>query len=76
MNKLKYKLTIIALSFMLLSQRQIVCASPLKIETEKTEVTVMSNSIVIKHRFYKGRSQHRRWDDDKKKWVDPRWIDD
>jgi len=30
--------------------------------------------IVLKTRIYNGRYQYRRWNETKKRWVDPYWI--
>lgn len=33
------------------------------------------DDIIIKYRKYNGKWQYRRWNDTKKIWVDPYWID-
>lgn len=39
------------------------------------ENQILSKDIIIKkYRYYKGKRQYRRWNDTKKRWVDPKWI--
>lgn len=57
------------------------------VEGNASEVLVMSSvsvaenqirttdQIVKKYREFKGKMQYRRWNETKKCWVDPAWID-
>ncbi|MDO4297343.1 MAG: hypothetical protein Q4C59_02555 [Lachnospiraceae bacterium] len=41
----------------------------------QTATPCSEDIIVIKYRTYNNRLQYRRWNDTKKIWVDPYWID-
>lgn len=54
-----------------ISPLQFVCYSQAQID-----LSPLSQDIIIKkYRVYNGRIQYRRWNDTKKIWYDPFWID-
>lgn len=65
----------------------IVCVGAAEAETTTPEAPTVSaaaikpgaevqgDNIVWKTRIFEGRLQKRRWNDTKKCWVDPYWID-
>jgi hypothetical protein len=44
-------------------------------EKQDTAAIIMADKIVVKSRVYEGRVQNRRYNETKRRWVDPEWID-
>lgn len=40
-----------------------------------TTITPRKDVIVMKKRVFNGKQQYRRWNETRKVWVDPYWID-
>ena len=66
----------LAFYLLLVIQPQTVYSKSIDYRSESTISNDRAQDVVIKHRKNKGRWQHRRWDNNKKQWLDSKWIDD
>ena len=73
MKKLTKSLLAIIIGAAILSNPYIASANNMPISTHNNQDKI---HIITKHRVHNGKMQHRRYDTDTKKWVDPDWIDD
>ena len=76
MNRIKYIFALMLSVFMLTNSNQLSIAANETNLICEIQSTIRSDKIIVKHRLYNGKYQHRRWNKSKHKWVDPSWIDD
>lgn len=42
---------------------------------ESENQILAKDTIIKRYRNHNGKMQYRRWNDTKKRWIDPKWID-
>lgn len=72
----KIAFTVLFICFILLVPKQVVYANSTYQNSQITTSIDRTKHIIVKRRIHNGKSQHRRWNKDSGKWVDPHWIDD
>ena len=67
--------TLFAFPVMASDRMTIVDCSKWEGEENGASVVPFADKIVVKYRYYNGKKQYRRWNETRKCWVDPYWID-
>lgn len=76
MKRIKYIFALMISVFMLTNSNQLSIAANETNLIYEIQSNIRSDMIIVKHRLYNEKYQHRRWNRSMHKWVDPSWIDD
>lgn len=75
LKKLFIMVNTVFIAFHVLFLNPVPTAIPSDTLVSISQIVPFSDIIFYKYRTYRGKRQKRRWNDTKKKWVDPYWID-